>query len=425
MELATNKPRVFVSSTIHDFKDLRSALKYWLQAFGIDVRMSEFHDFTRQPDEGTYDSCFNAIKDCDYYILLIGSYKGSPYQNGVSVTQQEYRTAVKLAEEDWIVPIVFIRQDVLTAVKERETLAKVASLGLETVTAASSRALFDAEFVCEFVSEVRTTEVKRKGEDPSGYMWTYPFSQFSELVDALRTNLRLFGSLPRRTLLANFQQELYANIATFCSKVRGNIDCGFHGIEALRAELSITTENARGAILLNYGQAARLQIFLVLGAPLDDRIQSSALRDAIASGEFLSYSPAEARLVSSPELSVMYELNTQIQNYRSVRSYLRGRHQEMFIELEAARFASRRAAVLGIDLANVYALARTMVNILRLSFSLLDFISDPAQEVQMPQLAENKLLGDESPDPANERATREDIERWRTDLGQRNFIQNL
>ena len=51
MQQATNKPRVFVSSTIYDFKDLRSALKFWLEELGLEVLMSEFNDFFRQPEQ--------------------------------------------------------------------------------------------------------------------------------------------------------------------------------------------------------------------------------------------------------------------------------------------------------------------------------------------------------------------------------------
>ena len=32
-----NRPRVFISSTIYDFKDLRSALKYWLEEMGFEA----------------------------------------------------------------------------------------------------------------------------------------------------------------------------------------------------------------------------------------------------------------------------------------------------------------------------------------------------------------------------------------------------
>ena len=68
-----DKPNVFVSSTIYDFADLRSALKYWLEEMGFGVRMSEFNDFVKDSSENSYDACFKAIEECDYYILLIGS----------------------------------------------------------------------------------------------------------------------------------------------------------------------------------------------------------------------------------------------------------------------------------------------------------------------------------------------------------------
>ena len=99
MSSTSGKPRVFVSSTIADFRDLRSALRYWLGQMGLEVQMSEYNDFERRPDEGTFESCFNAIADCNYYVLLIGERRGSWYyddERRVTVTQQEYRTAREL-----------------------------------------------------------------------------------------------------------------------------------------------------------------------------------------------------------------------------------------------------------------------------------------------------------------------------------------
>ena len=82
------KPRIFVSSTIYDFRDLRSALKYWLEQFGYEVRLSEFNDFTKRLDENAYNACLRAIEESDYYVLLIGTRVGGLYstqgvQNGV------------------------------------------------------------------------------------------------------------------------------------------------------------------------------------------------------------------------------------------------------------------------------------------------------------------------------------------------------
>jgi hypothetical protein len=49
-----NKPRIFISSTIHDLKDLRSALAYWLEEFGFDVILSDQNDFPQKPVMNSY-----------------------------------------------------------------------------------------------------------------------------------------------------------------------------------------------------------------------------------------------------------------------------------------------------------------------------------------------------------------------------------
>ena len=42
-----NQPTVFVSSTIYDFADMRSALKYWLGEMGFRALLSEYNDFQK------------------------------------------------------------------------------------------------------------------------------------------------------------------------------------------------------------------------------------------------------------------------------------------------------------------------------------------------------------------------------------------
>src|SRR6266498_737173 len=102
----SGRPRVFVSSTIYDFHDLRSALKVWLEQMGAEARMSEFTDFERPPDLGALNSCFAGIADCHYYVLLVGLRRGSWLEPNrrISVTQQEFRTATALAEQGTITP---------------------------------------------------------------------------------------------------------------------------------------------------------------------------------------------------------------------------------------------------------------------------------------------------------------------------------
>ena len=74
-----SKPKIFVSSTIYDFADLRSALKYWLNEMGFEVFMSEYNYFRKDSSDNSYIACLNAIQECDYYILLIGARVGGLY----------------------------------------------------------------------------------------------------------------------------------------------------------------------------------------------------------------------------------------------------------------------------------------------------------------------------------------------------------
>jgi len=71
------RPKIFVSSTIYDFRDLRTALKFWLEELGFEVYLSEQNDFPVQSDLNSYETCIQAINDCDYFILLVGGRVGN------------------------------------------------------------------------------------------------------------------------------------------------------------------------------------------------------------------------------------------------------------------------------------------------------------------------------------------------------------
>lgn len=76
-----NKPRIFISSTILDFADLRSSLRYWLTEAAFDVQMSEHSDFDKDSSMNSYEACLETIATCEYFILIIGSRKGGMYDD--------------------------------------------------------------------------------------------------------------------------------------------------------------------------------------------------------------------------------------------------------------------------------------------------------------------------------------------------------
>ena len=96
------KPKIFVSSTIIDFEDLRSSLKYYLEEFGFDVQMSEYPNFTVDVNNSAMESCIQNLIQCQYFILVVGYRRGSWFkENELSVTNLEYRAAKIVIERGY------------------------------------------------------------------------------------------------------------------------------------------------------------------------------------------------------------------------------------------------------------------------------------------------------------------------------------
>ena len=120
------KPKIFISSTIYDFRDLRSALKFYFEQFDFSVQLSEFNDFQKKLDLNSYDSCLNEIHNSDYFILLIGSRVGGWFDeiNKISITRKEYETAYELAREGKLKLLIFVRDEIWTIREDRKALKK-------------------------------------------------------------------------------------------------------------------------------------------------------------------------------------------------------------------------------------------------------------------------------------------------------------
>src|SRR3546814_20093545 len=106
-----NGPTLFLSSTVFDFADLRSALKDYLELRGCRVLASEFTDFTHPLDKHSYEACLAAIGQADLFVLFIGRRVGGWYDelNRISITRAEYRHAYDLATAGRIRILCFVR----------------------------------------------------------------------------------------------------------------------------------------------------------------------------------------------------------------------------------------------------------------------------------------------------------------------------
>lgn len=95
------KPRIFVSSTCYDLKEIRSQIREFILDYGYDPILSEFGDIFFDYGEHPQDSCFKEIEKCQMFVLIIGNSFGSAYYKTTnpsipsSITMEEFAKSIK------------------------------------------------------------------------------------------------------------------------------------------------------------------------------------------------------------------------------------------------------------------------------------------------------------------------------------------
>ncbi len=102
------QPRVFVSSTYYDLKYVRDRIELFLKRFSFEPVLFESDSVTFEHNKPLDSSCYEEVKLCHMFILIVGGRYGSPssghkhdefekrYEDEfVSITRKEYETALK------------------------------------------------------------------------------------------------------------------------------------------------------------------------------------------------------------------------------------------------------------------------------------------------------------------------------------------
>ncbi len=220
------KPKIFVSSTIIDFEDLRGALKYYLEEYGYDVQMSEYPNFNVDSDDSAIDTCIKNLMDCQYFILLIGYRRGSWYkENEISVTNFEYRSAKSLIEGGHPLRIIsFVRKPIWILKNDRNGLInhfkekseEYSNLVKET----GSIIIDDPNYIFNFLQEI-SNGIKFPGNDSPVNNWITEFNQFEDIVTALKNTFHISESLPEKRLKRLLKNELIENKNKFLLSADG------------------------------------------------------------------------------------------------------------------------------------------------------------------------------------------------------------
>lgn len=105
------KPRIFISSTFYDLKQVRSDLDTFIENLGYDTIRNEEGDIPYGKEEALEEYCYKEIKSVDILVSIIGGRYGSESKrSNSSISQMELKTAIKENKQVYI----FIDKNVLS-----------------------------------------------------------------------------------------------------------------------------------------------------------------------------------------------------------------------------------------------------------------------------------------------------------------------
>lgn len=104
------KPRIFLSSTFYDLKQVRADIDIFLENLGYEPVRNEEGDIPYGKDDVLEEYCYKEIKNIDILISIIGGRFGSESKrNTSSISQIEVKTAIKEGKQIYI----FIEKNLL------------------------------------------------------------------------------------------------------------------------------------------------------------------------------------------------------------------------------------------------------------------------------------------------------------------------
>ncbi len=246
------KPKIFVSSTVLDFEDLRSSLKFYLEEYGYDVQMSEYPNFNVDTDGSAFDACIKNLENCQYFILIIGFRRGSWYvDNKISITHQEYLSAKALIEKGHPLRIIaFVRKTTWMLKNDRKELVQYLenkSKELSKIIVNTGTTIIDdPEYIFNFIEDITSGIVFPGSESPANN-WIYDFNSFEDIIIALRNTFGINENLEIKKIRNLFIRELKSNINKFLIPKDGV------KIEDYKNPADIPKENLLKIIAKKYG----------------------------------------------------------------------------------------------------------------------------------------------------------------------------
>lgn len=295
-------PSVFISSTVHDLRDLRSALAFVLRSQGIRPFASEAAEFELQGDRSAVEECYARVRSSDYYVLIIGGRRGYTEEDGLSVTRHEYRIARNqlLATgkpKIWI----FIRKEIERALAG-------------TPEAQAQARIEDPEHLKSFVDEVRAPD------DPTVPNWVSGFDESSEVIESVLANLNLGRNLWESFVRYALVSELTTNLALMTERFRTTAVPPHRYMTGVRSTYTdMGPEDLSGDVAISEKERGSLALAL-LPALHGGSFGADAIKQAVIGGVFLSFDLTTAAPVETPMHKALNQLLADIEALRQSES---------------------------------------------------------------------------------------------------------
>ena len=97
------KPRVFVSSTFYDLRQVRSDIERFIRELGYEAVLNELGNIPYGKDDKLEEYCYKEISNIDILVSIVGGRFGSESQHdNLSISQIEFKTALELNKQVYI-----------------------------------------------------------------------------------------------------------------------------------------------------------------------------------------------------------------------------------------------------------------------------------------------------------------------------------
>jgi len=384
-----NKPSIYISSTIFDFEDIRSALKHWLEEQGYEVLLSEANDFPVNRSKDSYQACLDAIGRCDYFVLFIGSRVGGLFDKDkqISITRKEYQRAYELAQQGNIKIISFVRKSVWNyrhCQKELEKYLKkefcirkeIDEKDIEAILNRPSDFATQAKQIISFIDEVARIEEMREAADGNKTdrpisNWIHAFSTFKEIVDCLKIEFAIDDNRKKK-LTCLLEKEICENLTEILIwyEKEGHVLEACYDGDIIRKEIQGDSQDSS---LLNAKDLCSRFFNCWLFNCTCNKMSTRYISQSIDSGVFLKYNNSNGKYEQTRLSDALWLLQREIQ---FLQKLIASSGMELFNEYYKLKISDDdQVEIANKKLGNLLSVSDRRYNIIYLSKAILRTIN--------------------------------------------------